>query len=141
MAILINRTQLVRHPCPDESAPQPPVSRDQFFDTPEVQRLLGETDAVTEDYYDPLRSGETYLAAFSRLDENSDWFTIVQHDRSVATAPVTQLAEQIQWLGWMALGAGLLGVGVLWVLLFRVTREAMPIFSSKSSDEKHEEAR
>ena len=51
-----------------------------------------------------LRPGETYLAAFSRLDENSDWFTIVQHDRSVATAPVTQLAEQIQWLGWMAFG-------------------------------------
>ena len=65
----------------------------------------------------------------------------MEHDRSAATAPVTQLAEQIQWLGWMALGAGLLGVGVLWILLFRVTREAMPIFSRNSSDEKPEEAR
>jgi hypothetical protein len=141
MAILINRGQLVRHPCADDAAPQPPVSRALFFDTPEVQKLLNETDAVTEDYDDPLRSGETYLAAFSRLEKNSEWFAIVQHDKASATAPVTQLAEQIQWLGWMALGAGLLGVGVLWALLFRVTREAMPIFSRKSSDEKSEEAR
>jgi hypothetical protein len=141
MAILINRSQLVRHPCPDDSAPQPPVSRDLFFDTPEVQKLLSETDAVLEEYRDPLRSGETYLAAFSRLEDNSDWYAIMGHDRSAATAPVTQLAEQIQWLGWMALGAGFLGVGVLWVLLFRVTREAMPLFSKRSSDEKPEGAR
>jgi hypothetical protein len=141
MAILINSGQLVRHPCPDDSSPQPPVSKDLFFDTPDVQKLLNETDAAIEAYKDPLRSGETYLAAFSRLEDNSDWFAIVQHDRSAATAPVTQLAEQIRWLGWMALGAGLLGVGVLWVLLFQVTREAMPIFSRQSSDEKLEEAR
>jgi hypothetical protein len=94
-----------------------------------------------EDFRDPLRPGETYLAAFSRLEENSDWYAIMEHDRSAATAPVTQLAEQIQWLGWMALGAGFLGVGVLWVLLFRVTREAMPFFPKSSSDEKPEGAR
>jgi serine/threonine protein kinase len=138
MAILINRNQLVRHPCPGEFAPHPPVSHELFFDTPEVQALLAEKDAVMEDYSDPLRSDETYLAAFSRLEENSDWFAIVQHDRRVATAPVTQLAGQIQWLGWMALGAGLIGVGVLWVLLFRVTREPTPLVSEKSSTEETE---
>jgi hypothetical protein len=131
LAILVNRDQLVRHPCPAETAPKPPVAKELFFETSEVQALMGETDATLEEYHDPLRPGETYLAAYSRLEENSDWFAIVQHDRSVATAPVTQLAGQIQWLGWMALCAGLLGVGVLWFLLFRVTHEAVPFFSRK----------
>jgi hypothetical protein len=135
LAILVNRDQLVRHPCPADAALNPPVSKERFFETPEVQALLREADATVEEYHDPLRPGETYLAAFSRLEENSDWLAMVQHDRSTATAPVTQLAGQIQWLGWLALAAGLCGVGVLWFLLFRVSREAMPFFSKHGKDQ------
>ncbi len=123
MAILINRNQLVRHPCPSPEGPSPPASSELFFDLPAVQNLLGESDHTTEDYRDPLRPGQTYLAAFSRLETNSGWIAIVQHNHTEAMRPVTDLSGQIAWLGWMALAAGLTGVGILWVLLFRVTRE------------------
>ncbi len=131
MAILINRHQLVRHPCPATEVSQPPVSREHFFDTPEVQSLLNDQDEMTEDYTDPLRPGQKYLATFTRLEENADWIAIVQHNRLEAMRPVTDLSEQIRWLGWLALAAGLAGVGILWALLFRVTREALPSFFSR----------
>ncbi len=123
MAILINRDQLVRHPCPSPEGPSPPLSSGLFFDLPTVQNLLGESDRTTEGYHDPLRPGQTFLAAFSRLETSTGWIAIVQHNYAEAMRPVTDLSDQISWLGWMALAAGLTGVGVLWVLLFRVTRE------------------
>ena len=133
MAILINRHQLVRHPCPGAEVPQPPVSREHFFDMPEVQSLLNDVDEMTEDYSDPLRPGHKYLASLSRLEENSDWVAVVEHNRVEAMRPVTDLSDQIRWLGWLALGAGLVGVGILWALLFRVTREALPSFFNRAT--------
>jgi hypothetical protein len=131
MALLINRHQLVRHPCPATEAPQPPVSREHFFDTDEVQSLLNDQDEMTEDYTDPLRPAQEYLATVTRLEVNSDWIAVVQHNRLEAMRPVTDLSNQIRWLGWLALAAGLAGVGILWALLFRVTREAPPSFFNR----------
>jgi hypothetical protein len=131
MALLINRHQLVRHPCPATESPQPPVSREHFFDTHQVQSLLNDQDEMTEDYTDPLRPAQEYLATVTRLEVNSDWIAVVQHNRLEAMRPVTDLSNQIRWLGWLALAAGLAGVGILWALLFRVTREALPSFFNR----------
>jgi hypothetical protein len=123
MAILVNRHQLVRHPCPSSDAPQPPVSREHFYDTEEVQKLLAEADGTLSEYRDPLRPGNAYLAAFSRLETNSDWIAIVEHNRTEAVLPVTNLTGQLSWIGWVAVAVGLTGVSVLWILLFRVSRD------------------
>jgi hypothetical protein len=123
MAILLNRHQLVRHPCPATEAQHPPVSKEHFFDTVAVQKLLNDPDGKTEEYRDPLRSGETYLAAFSPLETNSDWIAIVEHNRTEAMKPVTDLTGQLSWVGWVGVAVGLAGVFILWALLFRVSRE------------------
>ncbi|HXV62214.1 MAG TPA: serine/threonine protein kinase [Vicinamibacteria bacterium] len=119
-AVLLNRGQLVRHPCPDEDSPRLPLARQAYFETPVVRRLM---DAGrVEDYRDPLRPGRGFFAASLRLGSNADWAAIVQHDRTAALSPLTELVSEFTTLGRIAAGFGLLLVMTLWALLFRLTR-------------------
>lgn len=122
-AVLLNRGQLVRHPCPSEGAGSLPLQRDVFFHLDDVQALVTSESRLMEAYRDPLRGGSAHLAAFVRFEDNEDWMTIVQHDRSEAMSPVTNLVEQFRKLGWVSAGVAVLLVVGLWALLYRVTRE------------------
>ena len=123
-AILLNRGQLVRHPCPSEGAGSLPLQRDVFFHLDDVQALVTSESRLMEAYRDPLRGGSAHLAAFVRFEDNEDWMTIVQHDRREAMSPVTNLVEQFRKLGWVSAGVAVLLVVGLWALLYRVTRSA-----------------
>ena len=81
MAILINRNQLVRHPCPARDRAQPPLSKRSSFLMRRQFKHCWPNRHTTRELPRSLRPGETYLAAFSRSEENSDWLAIVQHDR------------------------------------------------------------
>ena len=122
-AVLLNRGQLVRHPCPSRGAGSLPLRRDLFFHSDEVQALVTSENRQMEAYRDPLREGGAHLAAFIRFEDNDDWTTIVQHDRMEAMSPVTNLVEQFRTLGWVSAGVAVLLVVGLWALLYRVTRE------------------
>jgi len=131
-AVLLNRGQLVRHPCPTLAGARLPLPRGAYFDLEEVRNLLDAPRSVEETFRDPLREGTSYLAAQARFQDNDGWRAIVEHDRAVAMAPVTSLVDQFTTLGWIAAGAGLLLVTALWALLFRVTRE--PSLASRRGD-------
>jgi len=75
--VLMNRRQLVRHPClgPDRSLPIP---AEDYYARESVQALLQASDSVSSNYADPLREDEIHLAAVSRLKKNPDWVVIVQ---------------------------------------------------------------
>jgi hypothetical protein len=120
--VLLNRGQLVRHPCP-EGARFPPLAPEEFFELGAVQELVASSDGTAEGYRDPLRPGFTYLASHMGFSANPDWTTIVQHDSEEAMAPVTSLVERFQTLAWIAGGTAVLLVLTLWVLLFRLAKE------------------
>lgn len=122
-AVLLNRGQLVRHPCPAQDAGSLPLHRDAFYHRDEVQSLVNSTGQLIEDYRDPLRGGRAHLAAFVRFRDNADWSTIVQHDRREAMSPVTSLVTQLRTLGWVSAAVAVLLVVGFWVLLYRVSRE------------------
>jgi len=122
-AVLLNRGQLVRHPCPAQRDARLPLSRETYFEKEEVQRLLQDDSAYAADYRDPLRGGRSHLAAYVRFRENRDWLAIVEHDREVALSPITSLVGSFSTLAWTAAVSGILLVLALWALLFRVTRE------------------
>ncbi len=122
-AVLLNRGQLVRHPCPSGDAPEPPVGRAEYFERAAVQTLLSTPEGFTDAYPDPLRGGLAYLAAFVSFQDNPDWATIVEHDRVEAMSPITQLGAQFGTLGWIAAGVAFLLILVLWALLYRVIHE------------------
>jgi len=122
-AILINRGQLVRHPCPSRGTSKPPLSRDEYFNGDEVQDLVGAPDGLLENFRDPLREDAAFLAAFVTFSDNEDWAAVVQQDTAAAMSPVTSLVEEFGTLGRIAAAAAVLLVGVSWALLFRVTRE------------------
>lgn len=122
-AVLLNRGQLVRHPCPADDAAKPPVDRADYYERSEVRRLRTAPEGFADAYPDPLRGGTPYLAAFVEFQDNPEWSTIVQHDRAEAMMPITQLAAQFATLGWIAAGVALFLVLVLWALLYRVIHE------------------
>lgn len=125
-AVLLNRGQLVRHPCPAEGAVRPPVERAGYYERDEVQAVVSATEHFTDDFRDPLRSGDSYLAAYVPFEANPDWSTIVQHDRTVSMLPITRLLDQFSTLGWVAGGVAFFLVLALWGLLYRVTHERKP---------------
>ncbi len=122
-AVLLNRGQLVRHPCLADPAVKLPIGRADYFETSEVSLLVSDGASLRESYRDPLRSGAAYFAAKVRFKENSDWITIVEHDRVLAMSPITSLSESFATLAWLAAGVGLAVVVGLWVLLYRLIRE------------------
>ena len=122
-AVLLNRGQLVRHPCPADGAAKPPIGRAQYYEKSEVQRLRSAPEGFGDAYPDPLREGTPYLAAFVEFRDNPDWSTIVQQDRAEAMLPVTQLVDRFTTLGWVAAGVASVLVLILWTLLYRVIHE------------------
>jgi serine/threonine protein kinase len=122
-AAILNRGQLVRHPCPADSALELPLSREQYFETEEVSRLVSAEVSRSESYRDPLRGGRPYFAALVRFRENPAWMTIVEHDRILAMSPITSLSKSVATLAWLAAGVGLAVVIGLWALLYRLIRE------------------
>jgi hypothetical protein len=131
-AVLLNRGQLVRHPCPADPGAKLPVGREAYFETKGVRELVSSDARQSERYFDPLRDGRAYFAAFSRFRENPDWIAVVEHDRDLAMSPITNLSESIATLGFFAAGAGLALVVGLWVLLYRLTREEPPATARKN---------
>ncbi len=123
-AVLLNRGQLVRHPCPVDPSVHLPLARAQYFETEQVRHLLEADHGYTDHYRDPLRAGASYIAAVVAFRGNGDWMAIVENDRTKAMSPITSLVSSLGTLGWLAAGIGLATVIGLWALLFRVTREA-----------------
>jgi len=122
-AALLNRGQLVRHPCPADPGARLPIGRDAYFATEPVQRLVSSEAGRSDRYLDPLRAGRAHFAAIARFRENPDWMAIVEHDRALAMSPITHLSESFATLGWLAAGFGLAVVVGLWGLLYRLIRE------------------
>jgi hypothetical protein len=122
-AALLNRGQLVRHPCPADPGTKLPIGRDAYFDAEPVQRLVSSDAGRSDLYLDPLRAGGAHFAAIARFRENPDWMAIVEHDRALAMSPITSLSESFATLGWLAAGFGLAVVVGLWGLLYRLIRE------------------
>jgi len=122
-AVLLNRGQLVRHPCPADPAAKLPMGRGGYFETDGVQRLVSSGAGRSDRYLDPLRAGRSHFAAMTRFRENPDWMTIVEHDRILAMSPITSLSDSFATLAWLAAGFGLAVVLGLWALLYRLIRE------------------
>jgi hypothetical protein len=122
-AALLNRGQLVRHPCPADPGAKLPIGRAAFFATEPVQQLVSSEAGRSDRYLDPLRAGRAHFAAIARFRENPDWMAVVEHDRALAMSPITNLSESFATLGWLAAGFGLAVVVGLWGLLYRLTRE------------------
>ncbi len=119
IALLLNRDQLVRHPCPAEDGPRPPVEGDGFYNHPSIQQLLASDSGSSIDFQDPLRPGSTNLAVVARLHDNSDWRVILLKDRAQALAPVDGMARRIALLGLLAVAAGMPATAGLWMLVAR----------------------
>jgi hypothetical protein len=122
--VLLNHSQLVRHPCPAANAPRPPVAPADYADREPLQQLWKAPDSRTPAFADPLRSGRLFLAADAPLRENPTWRTIVEFDREQSLAPIAQLNRQFGVIGIVAALVGLVAVLGLWLMLFRLTREA-----------------
>ncbi len=122
-AVLLNRGQLVRHPCPADGAAELPIGREDYFETEVVQRLVSSEIGRSDLYLDPLRAGRAHFAASIRFRENPEWITIVEHDRLLAMSPITSLSESFATLAWLGAGLGLALVVGLWALLYRLIRE------------------
>jgi eukaryotic-like serine/threonine-protein kinase len=122
-AVLLNRGQLVRHPCPADPGARLPIGREAYFETEGVQRLVASGTGRNDRYLDPLRAGRAQFAAMTPFRENSDWTAIVEHDRLLAMSPITSLSETFAALTWLAAGFGLAVVVGLWGLLYRLIRE------------------
>ncbi len=125
-AVLIHRGQLVRHPCPGQGLAAPPVERDGYAGLAPVEALLRGGSGTSESFQDPLRPGQTFLAAVARLRQNPEWTAIVLQDRAQAMQPITDLARRLSLLGWGTSGVGFAIVAVLWFLLYRVASRTSP---------------
>ncbi len=117
IALLLNREQLVRHPCPGEGAPAPPAASEDFYRREPVRRLLSSQTGSSTDFHDPLRPGSTSLAVAIRLRDNPDWSVIVLQDRARAMAPITELARRLVLMGLLAVVAGALAAAAVWLML------------------------
>jgi hypothetical protein len=122
-AVLLNRGQLVRHPCPADPSVTLPIGHADYFDSVAVQRLMESADGRGDRFLDPLRAGRAHFAASVRFRENPDWLTIVEHDRVLAMSPITSLAQSFATLAWLGAALGLALVVGLWALLYRLIRE------------------
>ena len=122
MILLLNRGQLVRHPCPSSTAPPLPVSMAGFFDQPSVQELLSSESLTHAEFEDPLNPGVEYLAAAAGLQGHPDWTALVLEERANALAPLRDLARGLRKLAAVGMAVGLLMVLCLYALLFRVIR-------------------
>ncbi len=122
MILLLNRGQLVRHPCPSSTAPPLPVSAAEFFDRPSVQELLSSESLTHAEFEDPLNPGTEYLAVAARLQGHPDWTALVLEEKANALAPLRDLARGLRKLAAVGLAVGLLMVLCLYALLFRVIR-------------------
>jgi hypothetical protein len=120
IALLFNRGQLVRHPCPTPGSAALPLEPDAFFGPAGIERLLaaGGSDA----YFDPLHDGRRYVAAAVTLPTQAGWVVVVQQDHERALAPVATLSARFRALASAAtVVGGAVTVGLL-VLLLRLNR-------------------
>ena len=122
-AVLLNRGQLVRHPCPMDAGGTLPIARENYFETGPVSRLVSSDFRRSDRYLDPLRGGRAHFAAVVRFRENPNWLAIVEHDRLHAMSPITSLADRFAILAWLGAASGLAVVVGLWALLYRLVRE------------------
>jgi hypothetical protein len=122
-AVLLNQSQLVRHPCPTAGSPPLPVEPDGYSEREAVQHLWTSANGRSAAFADPLRSDRSYLAAGAALRENPTWRAIVEFDRDHSLAQVNLLDRQFGVIGMVTAGLGLAAVVGLWLMLYRLTRE------------------
>lgn len=114
--LLLNRDQLVRHPClPDGQ--RPPV--DGFGGRAEVAELLEQS---MMDHF-MATDGRTSLAVAKALGENRDWWILVVQDRETALRPLVALTWRLRYLGLVAIAVGFTILAILAGLVWRVTRQ------------------
>ncbi len=77
-ALLLNRDQLIRHPCPGGNA----LPKDGYGKELSLAHLLGAGTA--QSFRDPLGSGSPYFAAAARFDDHPEWRALVLHDKASA---------------------------------------------------------
>ena len=119
-AILLNRGQLVRHPCPAPGTPRLPVEIESFFQPARIEALL--KIGASDTYRDPLRDARPYVAAAVSLPTQEGWAVVVQQDRERALAPVASLSKRFESLASAgALVGAAVTVGLL-ALLLHLTR-------------------
>ena len=121
-AILLNRGQLSRHPCPAEGGPRLPLDPEAFYRPAGIASLLerGATDA----YRDPLRGEHAYVAAAAALPTHPDWAVVVQQDRDRVLSPIAALADRFHTLARAAIVVGGLMAAALLALLWRLAHRS-----------------
>lgn len=127
LVLLLDRGQLVRHPCPGGGA-ESRLPMATYGESDGVRRLLeaaetgGSAAMVSESFIDPLRPGQIYLAAASRLQRHPDWLCLVLQERPRALAPLGTLDGNVRDLAMLGTGVGLVMLLALYFLLFRLIR-------------------
>ena len=123
--LLLNRGQLLRHPCPD--TPDLPVAADGFFERPPVRQLFDNPHRAALRFSDPLRSGDVAsLAVTEPLGGHPGWTVLVLEDLEVALRPLDRLNRELRLPGRLAVAAGGLAFLILLGLLWRGARTKAP---------------
>jgi eukaryotic-like serine/threonine-protein kinase len=123
-AVLLNRGQLIRHPCPAPGAPTLPLDAARFFRPANIEDLLRSETRVTDSYRDPLRDERPYLAVAEPLPNQKGWAVVAQQDRERALAPIASLSKRFESLAGAGLLVGALVTAGLFTLLMRLARGA-----------------
>jgi hypothetical protein len=116
-ALLVNRDELVRHPCTREGPLLEPL--EGFTELPAVAGLLAAGRSAL--WADPTRDGAPRLAVAERLRRHSDWVVIVTLDRERALSPFDRLAASLRGIGWTGLGLSLAVFALLGLVLARLS--------------------
>ena len=115
--LLLHRTQLIRHPCPDLMAAPLPVAG--FSDYPAVDGLLKASGRRSAGFVDPLRwtdprPATPALGVAWSLETLPDWTLILQQDVDVALRPITALTADFHGPAHLAFA---LGIGAFFPLV------------------------
>ncbi|HJZ76964.1 MAG TPA: protein kinase [Vicinamibacterales bacterium] len=120
--LLLHRTQLIRHPCPDRRAAELPVNG--FSGDPAVDSLLNAGGRKSASFRDPLRSAngapaKPALAVAWSLETLPDWTLILEQDVDAALRPITALTRDFHGPAHLAFALGAAACVPLAALLWR----------------------
>lgn len=101
----------------------------------QLQQLVDGSDVEermdrTADYFDPTgllapeKFGGAWMAAFSRVGEETGWVAIVQERKDQALAPVEDMQRQLFFYGVLAAGFASLLVAGTWWMVVRLLNDA-----------------
>ncbi len=102
-SLLLNRDQLIRHPCPGEN-----VLPEDDYGQGAVRRQAPRIGSGSRTFETPSAPAQPYFAASSRFVENDTWKAVVLHNRARAlpqlwlmVAPGLLLAAVTVWVGYL----------------------------------------